>query len=246
MIHVTCAYAPPGGNARSPVVRPFRLFASTRSSMDADSANDCTVPIGVCSIPRGEDSLAAEERGGGCPWQRPASCRSKLRQEAPPYSSTRFRDIEAFDYTLARGDALECRLIRGSVVLSILSLLAAPHFQGGEKRRPEPDRPLLLQLPGATEPCAALAPMFLHTAMRYYRLWIYTCNVALLLSALAFSVAAAWVLSDYRASLVPGLRLADPTFVYAVPALLLQAVPEAPIEEVALEPRVGTVEAQAF
>lgn len=58
--------------------------------------------------------------------------------------------------------------------------------------------------------------------MRYYRLWIYTCNVALLLSALAFSVAAAWVLSDYRASLVPGLRLADPTFVYAVPALLLQ------------------------
>ncbi|KAH6935206.1 hypothetical protein HPB50_004616 [Hyalomma asiaticum] len=93
---------------------------------------------------------------------------------------------------------------------------------GGEKGRPEPDRPLLLQLPGAAEPCAALGPMFLHTAMRYYRLWIYTCNVALLLSALAFSVAAAWVLSDYRASLVPGLRLADPTFVYAVPALLLQ------------------------
>ncbi|KAL3190163.1 hypothetical protein MRX96_020476 [Rhipicephalus microplus] len=95
-------------------------------------------------------------------------------------------------------------------------------YLGGEKRRPEPDRPLLLQLPGAAEPCAALGPMFLHTAMRYYRLWIYTCNVALLLSALAFSVAAAWVLSDYRASLVPGLRLADPTFVYAVPALLLQ------------------------
>lgn len=101
---------------------------------------------------------------------------------------------------------------------------------GKSGRRPEePDhrggggRPLqLLPLPGATEPCAAFGPMFLHTAMRYYRLWIYTCNVALLLSALAFSVAAAWVLSDYRASLVPGLRLADPTFVYAVPALLLQ------------------------
>lgn len=99
-----------------------------------------------------------------------------------------------------------------------------PPPNGGRKRRPEPDRdrPLLLPLPGVTEPCAALGPMFLHTAMRYYRLWIYTCNVALLLSALAFSVAAAWVLSDYRASLVPGLRLADPTFVYAVPALLLQ------------------------
>lgn len=64
--------------------------------------------------------------------------------------------------------------------------------------------------------------MFLHAAMRYYRLWIYTCNLALLIGALAFSVAASWVLSDYRATLMPGLRLADPTFAYAVLALLLQ------------------------
>ncbi|XP_064480987.1 CD151 antigen-like [Ornithodoros turicata] len=64
--------------------------------------------------------------------------------------------------------------------------------------------------------------MFLHQAMRYYRLWIYTCNVALLAGALAFTVAASWTLSDFRASLVPGLRLADPSFAYAAAALLLQ------------------------
>lgn len=66
------------------------------------------------------------------------------------------------------------------------------------------------------------SPMFLHQAMRYYRLWIYTCNVALLGSALAFIVAATWTLSDFRASLVPGIGLADPSFAYAVAALLLQ------------------------
>lgn len=91
-----------------------------------------------------------------------------------------------------------------------------------EEQSSEEPREPVLPSSGATEPCAPLAPMFLHTAMRYYRLWIYTCNLALLLSALAFSVAAAWVLSDYRAGLVPGLQLADPTFAYAVPALLLQ------------------------
>lgn len=60
-------------------------------------------------------------------------------------------------------------------------------------------------------------------AMRYYRLWIYTCNTALLAGALAFCGAAArTVLFDYRRSLVPSLTLYQPSFLYAYLALATQ------------------------
>lgn len=60
-------------------------------------------------------------------------------------------------------------------------------------------------------------------AMRYYRLWIYTCNAALLAGALAFSVAAVrTVLLDYRRQLIPSLALYQPSFLYAYLALATQ------------------------
>ncbi|XP_065164092.1 uncharacterized protein [Atheta coriaria] len=60
-------------------------------------------------------------------------------------------------------------------------------------------------------------------AMRYYRLWIYTCNTALLAGALAFVGAAARTLVfDYRRALIPTLTLYQPSFLYAYLALLTQ------------------------
>ncbi|KAJ8951820.1 hypothetical protein NQ318_019793 [Aromia moschata] len=60
-------------------------------------------------------------------------------------------------------------------------------------------------------------------AMRYYRLWIYTCNTALLAGALAFGGAAArTVLFDFRRALIPSLTLYQPSFLYAYLALLTQ------------------------
>ncbi|CAH1175701.1 unnamed protein product [Phaedon cochleariae] len=60
-------------------------------------------------------------------------------------------------------------------------------------------------------------------AMRYYRLWIYTCNTALLAGALAFAAAAAKsLLFDFRRSLIPSLTLYQPSFLYAYLALLTQ------------------------
>ncbi|XP_074042897.1 tetraspanin-1 [Leptinotarsa decemlineata] len=60
-------------------------------------------------------------------------------------------------------------------------------------------------------------------AMRYYRLWIYTCNTALLAGAIAFGGAAArTVLFDYRRSLIPSLTLYQPSFLYVYLALATQ------------------------
>ncbi|VEN46685.1 unnamed protein product [Callosobruchus maculatus] len=60
-------------------------------------------------------------------------------------------------------------------------------------------------------------------AMRYYRLWIYTCNTCLLAGALAFAAAAArTVLFDFRRQLVPQLALYQPSFLYAYLALVTQ------------------------
>ncbi|XP_015516515.1 uncharacterized protein LOC124301757 [Neodiprion virginianus] len=63
-------------------------------------------------------------------------------------------------------------------------------------------------------------------AMRYYRLWIYACNVVLLGSALGFVAAGARTLifsGDTRRRLVPGVPgLFDPTTLYAVLALVAQ------------------------
>lgn len=62
-----------------------------------------------------------------------------------------------------------------------------------------------------------------HRAMRYYRLWIYACNGALLLGTLAFCAAAGRALADYRRGLVPGLAAAQPGFLYGYAALPAQA-----------------------
>lgn len=60
-------------------------------------------------------------------------------------------------------------------------------------------------------------------AMRYYRLWIYTCNTALLAGSIAFCGAAARTLVfDYRRLLVPSLALYQPSFLYAYLALATQ------------------------
>lgn len=60
-------------------------------------------------------------------------------------------------------------------------------------------------------------------AMRYYRLWIYTCNTALLAGALAFCGAATkTLLLDYRRTLIPSLTLYQPSFLYAYLALATQ------------------------
>ncbi|KZC07429.1 CD63 antigen [Dufourea novaeangliae] len=62
--------------------------------------------------------------------------------------------------------------------------------------------------------------------MRYYRLWIYTCNLVLLGSALGFVAAISRTLlftSDPRRYLVPGVpRAYDPTALYAYLALATQ------------------------
>ncbi|XP_076371207.1 tetraspanin-11-like isoform X2 [Tachypleus tridentatus] len=60
------------------------------------------------------------------------------------------------------------------------------------------------------------------TAMRYYRLWIYTCNLILLFSVLIFVCLAAWICSDHHMVLFPYIRFHQPILVYAYFALILQ------------------------
>uniref|UniRef100_T1J6S8 Tetraspanin n=1 Tax=Strigamia maritima TaxID=126957 RepID=T1J6S8_STRMM len=64
--------------------------------------------------------------------------------------------------------------------------------------------------------------MLLRSAMRYYRLWIYSCNGVLLLSVLVFVAVGGSILADVRMRFVP-LALYHPTLVYGYVALLLQA-----------------------
>ncbi|XP_066602331.1 uncharacterized protein [Prorops nasuta] len=63
-------------------------------------------------------------------------------------------------------------------------------------------------------------------AMRYYRLWIYACNVVLLGSAIGFAAAVSRTLlfsGDPRRHVVPGVpRAFDPTALYAYLALATQ------------------------
>lgn len=63
-------------------------------------------------------------------------------------------------------------------------------------------------------------------AMQYYRLWIYTCNLVLLGSALGFAAAVSRTLlftGDPRRYVVPGVpRAFDPTALYAYLALATQ------------------------
>lgn len=43
--------------------------------------------------------------------------------------------------------------------------------------------------------------------MRYYRVWIYACNVALFASALVFAATALWTLTDARMALFPSVQV---------------------------------------
>lgn len=87
--------------------------------------------------------------------------------------------------------------------------------EGGLRRR--------MPLRRAGGSVAAGAANFGGRAMRYYRLWIYTCNTALLAGALAFCGAATrTLLMDYRRSLIPSLTLYQPSFLYAYLALATQ------------------------
>lgn len=62
------------------------------------------------------------------------------------------------------------------------------------------------------------------TAMRYYRLWIYTCNAVLLISVVGFSIVATKILIvDPKRALIPGLSLTQPSFVYAYLAIITQS-----------------------
>ncbi|CAH1102447.1 unnamed protein product [Psylliodes chrysocephalus] len=90
-------------------------------------------------------------------------------------------------------------------------------IEGGLRRR----MPLSRRTGGGG--AAAGASVVGARAMRYYRLWIYTCNTALLAGALAFGGAAVrTVVFDFRRSLIPSLTLYQPSFLYAYLALLTQ------------------------
>ncbi|CAG0925018.1 unnamed protein product, partial [Notodromas monacha] len=60
-------------------------------------------------------------------------------------------------------------------------------------------------------------------AMRYYCLWIYACNLVLLLAVAVFVCYAGTVLADHRLAFVPHVRFYQPTLVYAYAAVLVQA-----------------------
>src|SRR5688500_6430621 len=58
-------------------------------------------------------------------------------------------------------------------------------------------------------------------AMKYYRLWIYTCNAVLFVCVAIFVVMMIYVLGDFRMSLVP-LPVYHPSLLYAYLALGIQ------------------------
>lgn len=59
-------------------------------------------------------------------------------------------------------------------------------------------------------------------AMRYYRIWIYSANVALFLGTLVYTVAFLSVIGDERLSFFPAIRLYQPSFIYSYCAILVQ------------------------
>lgn len=59
-------------------------------------------------------------------------------------------------------------------------------------------------------------------AMRYYRIWIYSANVALFLGTLVYSIAFLSVIGDERLSFFPAIRLYQPSFIYSYCAILVQ------------------------
>ena len=67
-----------------------------------------------------------------------------------------------------------------------------------------------------------MCTMFLKRAMRYYRVWIYCCNIALFAATLVFVVLLIWFLTDIHMSLFPSISLYHPSFIYGFLALVLQ------------------------
>eukprot|EP00095_Tigriopus_kingsejongensis_P010144 maker-scaffold1067_size65077-snap-gene-0.7 protein:Tk10144 transcript:maker-scaffold1067_size65077-snap-gene-0.7-mRNA-1 annotation:"PREDICTED: uncharacterized protein LOC100569714" len=61
------------------------------------------------------------------------------------------------------------------------------------------------------------------SAMRYYRLWIYTCNAVLLFSVMVFLGTAFYVIADSRRQLISSVQLYQPSFLYAYLALFMQS-----------------------
>lgn len=58
--------------------------------------------------------------------------------------------------------------------------------------------------------------------MRYYRVWIYSCNLALFLATIIFITLFIWLLTDIHLSLFTSIHFYDPTFIYGFSALVLQ------------------------
>lgn len=84
--------------------------------------------------------------------------------------------------------------------------------------------PLWLLIVGRLgQPTIWIISMFLKRAMRYYRVWIYSCNLALFTSTLVFIILSLWIASDFHLSLFPSVTFYQPSFIYAYMALTLQS-----------------------
>lgn len=61
-------------------------------------------------------------------------------------------------------------------------------------------------------------------AMRYYRIWIYTCNAVLFVCVIGFMIVACKVVvADPRRTLIPDFTLTHPSLLYAYFALIVQS-----------------------
>nr|XP_018909222.1 PREDICTED: uncharacterized protein LOC109038578 isoform X1 [Bemisia tabaci] len=64
----------------------------------------------------------------------------------------------------------------------------------------------------------------MNRAMRYYRLWIYTCNAVLLVSVVCFIIIGSKIIVfDSKRMLIPNFTLTQPSLIYAYSALLFQS-----------------------
>lgn len=59
-------------------------------------------------------------------------------------------------------------------------------------------------------------------AMRYYRIWIYSCNVALFIGTLIYTIAFMSIIGDSTLYFFPNIRLYQPTFIYSYFAIIVQ------------------------
>lgn len=96
-----------------------------------------------------------------------------------------------------------------------------------QKKQDSISKPMLLQKHPSRTSQTQIDQLFTNCntrAMRYYRIWIYTCNAVLLVSMLGFcAVAGKTLLVDYRRRLIPSLTLYQPSFLYAYLAIFTQS-----------------------